>query len=206
MEQNKKDDLDAVREVVKALESFNEEEQYRIIRWSCEKLGIDTPTLSNGQVAFKERPPFAQDTDNVPSVTATDSSRRTITNIKTFVAEKNPKSDNHFAAVVAYYHQFEAPFEMRKDSITKSDLVEATRLADYSRLKRPDQTLVNAMNAGLLDSAGSRGHYALNSVGENLVAMTLPDVTSNGTPTRTRKPKKSTTKPAKKAIKKSSKK
>jgi hypothetical protein len=40
-------------------------------------------------------------------------------------------------------------------------------------LKFPAQTLINAHGAGLLDTA-ERGAYAINSVGENLVAMTLP--------------------------------
>ena len=43
--------------------------------------------------------------------------------IKTFVNQKAPKSDLHFVATVAYYHQFVAPNDQRKDSITKDDLV-----------------------------------------------------------------------------------
>lgn len=174
MEKNKKDDLDAVRELVATLEPFSGEEQKRIIRWACEKLGIDVfegPFVKRGE----ERPePVAAKETGV-------SSSRPAKDIKTFVESKNPKIDNHFAAVVAYYYQFEAPEEERKNTISMKDLREATRYADWKRLKRPDQILVNATKVGLLDNV-SRGHYRINSVGENLVAMVLPD-TSNGVQT-----------------------
>ncbi len=75
------------------------------------------------------------------------------------------------AAVVAYYHRFEA--SEKKDSITQADLLEACRMANYTRPPAPGQTLRNAVNAGLLDRA-DRGSFAVNSVGENLVAVTLP--------------------------------
>jgi hypothetical protein len=79
------------------------------------------------------------------------------------------------AAVVAYYHHFEAPLSDRKDSIGKEDLVDACRKSDRARPKRPEQVLVNAYHAGLFDRAGKAGQYRLNSVGENLVAMVLPE-------------------------------
>jgi hypothetical protein len=57
--------------------------------------------------------------------------------IKSFVTQKAPKSDVHFAATVAYYHQFIAPAGQRKDSITKEDLVEACRQVPRKRPTRP---------------------------------------------------------------------
>lgn len=184
-EDKKKDDFDAVREVVETLKSFSEEDQRRIIRWAGEKLGISGNVFGTNDLVRQSRM-----TDEKESGTSGIS--QIVKDIKTFVNEKSPKSDKHFAAVVAYYYQFEAPQESRKDSITKDDLVEATRLAVYGRLKRPDQTLVNAMHAGLLNNP-SRGHYTLNSVGENLVAMILPDTKSknSGSPRKVKTSKKS---------------
>ena len=89
------------------------------------------------------------------------------------MTEKAPRSDTHFAATVAYYHQFRAPENQRKESITKEDFVEACRQVDRKRPKRPAQVLVNAYQDGLFDRGG-KGQYKLNSVGENLVAMALP--------------------------------
>ena len=193
-EEKKKDDFDAVRELVETLKSFSEEDQKRIIRWAGEKLGISGSVFGTNELGHQ-----SMSTDEKES--GTSGMLQRTKDIKAFVNEKNPKSDNHFVAVVAYYYQFEAPEGERKDSITKSDLVEATRLAVYGRLKRPDQNLVNAMHAGLLNSK-SRGHYSLNSVGENLVAMILPDTKNknSGSPHKV----KSTKKNHRKKLKKSS--
>jgi len=156
MDKEKKDDLDAVREVVAILQVFSSEEQKRIIKWAGEKLGVSIELGDGGAVVLPVSTPasFSKAQD-----------------IKTFVESKNPKTDKQFAAVVAYYYQFEA--SEKKDAISKDDLINATRMANWDRLSRPDQTLVNATNAGFLDNV-SRGRYSLNSVGENLVAMALP--------------------------------
>ena len=98
----------------------------------------------------------------------------------------------HFAAVVAYYHRFNAPAAERKNAVTAEDLQEACRKADRERLKNPGQTLINAFTAGLLDRE-ERGQFGINAVGENLVAMALPEP-----PNGTNRPKKraSKTKPS----------
>jgi hypothetical protein len=98
------------------------------------------------------------------------------------VATKNPKSDVQFVATVAYYYRFEAPEAERKDDITADDLQEAARKVNRDRFTRPAQTLRNAHTLGYLDKGGEKGTYQLNTVGENLVSMTLP---ANGT-TKTR--------------------
>jgi len=157
----KQDDLEAVRTVATALEPFNTEDRHRIIRWASEKLGLTKPA----QAA-------------VPSHVATPASGSTASesragSIKQFIEQKDPKSENQFAAAVAYYYRFEVPENQKKEAITRDDLLEACRLADRPRLKNPAQTLVNAHGAGLLDR-GDKGTYSINTVGENLVAMTLP--------------------------------
>ena len=86
---------------------------------------------------------------------------------------KSPKSDQQFAAAVAYFYRFEAPPDQRRDSIDSDALQEAARLVGRKRLGKPLATLNNAKAAGYLDS-GSRGEFSINSVGENLVAMALP--------------------------------
>ena len=105
---------------------------------------------------------------------------------------QNSKSDNQFAAAVAYYYKFEAPADQRKDAINAEDLVDACRKAQRKRPNKPGQVLVNALHQGLLDKA-ERGQYRINSVGENLVAMVLPS--QDGGPTK-RPMKKARKKPA----------
>jgi hypothetical protein len=86
---------------------------------------------------------------------------------------KAPKSDQQFTAVVAYFYQFEAKSNEKKDAIDASVMKEAARLAGRPQVSRWNMTLTNAKNAGYLDAAGN-GKFKLSSVGENLVAITLP--------------------------------
>jgi hypothetical protein len=95
--------------------------------------------------------------------------------IRSFIDAKKPRNDVQFAAAVAYYHQFEASPAEKKDAINKDDLQEAARKASRERFSKPIVTLSNAHKLGLLDRAGEKGYFSINSVGENLVAMTLPD-------------------------------
>jgi hypothetical protein len=106
--------------------------------------------------------------------------------LKTFVDSKNPKSTQQLAVVVAYYYRFEASPNDRKDTINKNDLNDAIRLTGRRRTPRPDTVLSNSFSAGYFDRPGEAGQYAINAVGENLVAMALPG--DNGKVIR--KPKK----------------
>ena len=57
---------------------------------------------------------------------------------------------------------------------------------------RPAQTLVNAHYQGYLEKGTQRGTYVINTVGENLVAMALPEGATAGSaasPSRRRAPK-----------------
>lgn len=162
----KTDDLEAVRLLAETLQPFTGEDRERIIRWAREKLGM-TVTAAPAVPPRADVPPAEATRD------AAAAASQTAVDIRKFVSEKAPRSDVHFAATVAYYHQFKEPEDQRKDSITKEDLVEACRQVDRKRPKVPAQVLVNAYQDGLFDRGG-KGHYKLNSVGENLVAMALP--------------------------------
>src|SRR6266850_4284462 len=165
----KTDDLEAVRLVAETLQPFTVDDRERIIRWAREKLGM-TVAVAPAILRRTDVPPT-----DAPKEAASMSAQAGV-DIKKFVTEKAPRSDTHFAATVAYYHQFKAPENQRKESITKEDFVEACRQVDRKRPKRPAQVLVNAYQDGLFDRGG-KGHYKLNSVGENLVAMALPRTT-----------------------------
>jgi len=180
------DDLEAVRIVVQALEPFDSKDRDRIIRWSCEKLGMMTPQSAESTV---QKEPQALESSAALQPKQPQIPSRTPIDIRSFILTKNPKSDNHLAAVVAYYHRFEAPASERRDFITKDDLIDACRKADRDRPARPAQVMVNTYHAGLLDKA-ERGQYRLNSVGENLVAMVLPEKTEPSVATQSAPPRK----------------
>ncbi len=162
MEQNTTDEFDILRNIVQQLKGLPKEDQVQVIKWACEKLGITESDASVTPPTNFGIPPAVSSSQN-PGVTST--------NIKSFVEEKSPQSDMHFAVVVTYFYRFLAL--EKKEAITSEDLQEATRLAGRARLTRPSKTLSNAVFAGLLDSAG-RGLWKINTVGENLVAIVLP--------------------------------
>ena len=117
-----------MRLLVETLQPFANEDRERVIRWAREKLGM-TVIVAPAIPPHTDLPSAEATREAVASQTAVD--------IKKFVIEKAPRSDVHFAATVAYYHQFKAPENQRKDSITKEDLVEACRQVDRKRPKVP---------------------------------------------------------------------
>ena len=172
------DDLEAVRAVVEAVQGFKEDEQQRIFRWAAEKVGLKSPFGAPAHpttTAPAISAPITPATTSVAQHPATPGAPVSSgQDIRSFVAAKNPRSDIQYAATVAYYYQFEAPHAERKKVIGKDDLQEATRKTGRERFKRPDQTLRNAHMLGLLDKGDESGTFCINTVGENLVAMTLP--------------------------------
>ena len=181
-EQLEIEDFDTAKAIFEKLKDIPAERRRRILSWVAEGLGIvlqatamsTTPhaPLSPATPALPVQPPQASGTD-----------------IKTFVATKAPKSDVQFAATVAYYYRFEAPPASRRDTIDGDALQEAARLAGRARLSNPRVTLNNAKSLGYLDGT-SPGEFGINSVGENLVAMTLPGNGEAGAKGTTKKAKK----------------
>jgi hypothetical protein len=173
----KTDDLDAVRAVVDAIKDFNTEDQQRILRWVAEKFNLPQPFAGAVGSASSLPPPVTGVVLPITHHPGTPSPGTT-TDIKTFIGEKKPRNDVQFAAAVAYYYRFEAPQAERKEVINKEDLQEATRKAGRDRFTNPFTTLSNAHKLGLLDKGAEKATFCINSVGENLVAMTLPDGTA----------------------------
>lgn len=107
----------------------------------------------------------------IPAPSVASSTRTSSMDIRQFFAEKQPSSDVEAAAVAAYYYQYLA--DERQETIDPATLKEAFRLAKRPLPAKTIFTLVNARNAGYLDSGGEAGHFRLNSVGYNLVEHTL---------------------------------
>ncbi len=168
-----KDDLEAVRAVVEALEGFTPDVQKRIIRWALERVGT---TLG-----------LNLENEQTQSPTNVSSNSSSITDIKTFIASKNPQSDSHFATAVAYYYKFQAPASERRDSINSETLQDACRKVNRDRLKDSYKTLHNTHGSGFLDKGSEKGSFAINTVGENLVAMALPNAGAKTTKKNKRK-------------------
>lgn len=180
--------LDAAKRIVAELDAMTPETQSLALKFAIEVLGLKFPA------AFSPQTPFlagAPPSSHEPGPGGADHS----TDIKSFTALKSPKSDQQFTAVVAYYYLFKAKSEERKDTIDDETVRDAARLAGWPQVSRWQMTLTNAKNAGYLDGLGG-GKFKLSSVGENLVAITLPD--GGG-------PASKTSKKTKKVVKKKSK-
>lgn len=163
--------FDAAKSIVEALKGLDKPSQSLAIRFASETLGLS---------ALGMPPPSSvANTSQVPQPELRGATHST--DIKQFTAAKEPKSDQQFAAVAAYFYRFEAPEPDRKDAIDANTLKEAARLSGRRQAKNWTFTLTNAKNAGYLDSAGS-GQYRINSVGENLVAIALPGDNSKSVP------------------------
>ncbi len=159
-----KNEFDAAKAIVETLTGLDRQQQERAIRFATEALGL------------KAVDAVAKHSDHV--VNASGGRAPTgATDIKKFTETKSPSSDQQFAAVVAYFYQFEAQPSDRRETIDGKLLGEAARLANRRRPSR--YALNNAKNAGYLDSAG-HGEFKLNTVGENLVAMALPSSSGKG--------------------------
>lgn len=163
-EQLEIEDFDTAKAIFEKLKDVPAERRKRILGWVAEGLGV----VLQGAVA-----PLPAPAPGAPAAAPPNAPAAPATDIKTFVASKAPKSDVQFAVTVAYYYGFEAPVGQRHPTITSEILQQAARLAGRARLARAIKTLNNAKTSGYLDSSG-RGEFSINSVGENLVAMTLP--------------------------------
>lgn len=192
MTQAQADDFDIGKAIFDQLKDLPSERQQRVLRWVAEGLGVQVGTHvpQVAQPAGGVQQPQAQ-----PGIAGA-----CVTDIKSFIAAKSPKSDSQFAAAVAYYYRFEAPPAERRDSIDGTALQEAARLAGHRRLSNPLGTLNNTKKLGYLDGT-ARGQFSINSVGENLIAMTLPGGGETPRPARRKNSKKSAKKTASKTKK-----
>jgi hypothetical protein len=164
--------LDAAQKIVAELQGMTNDQQALALKFATETLGLQLPT-AHAQVA---QAPIHSSNVTIATAPVVPGQR---TDIKTFTTTKSPKSDQQFAAVVAYYYQFEAPASHRKESIDAATMKEAARQAGRKQVKNWSLTLDNARRSGYLDKA-ERGAFKLNAVGENLVAITLPGNAGSG--------------------------
>jgi hypothetical protein len=181
------DDIEAVKKIVETVKDLKKEDQERVFRWAAEKLGLINH-LASPPTPPPPLPPAQPGTGTHHHAPASTLGGM---NIKAFIAEKRPRSDVQYAAAVAYYYRFEASQAEKKDQINSEDLQESTRKAGRERFGNPLQTLGNAHKLGLLDRGADRGTFVINSVGENLVAMTLPDGEAVKKPAKKRASRKS---------------
>jgi hypothetical protein len=177
MSDNLDQEITAIRGVLTALEPLDAGIRANVLDYVLKRLGISAATITQPSTPGSPLP-----SSNVtPAGT-------TAVHIKAFKEQKNPKSANEMAAVVAYYMVNLAPLTERRETIKAKDIETQFKIADYPLRSR--FVLANAKNAGYLDSVGD-GEYRLNAVGHNLVVHNLPRKDGQKV-TRPRRAKRST--------------
>ena len=94
--------------------------------------------------------------------------------IRTLKEQKQPRSANEMAALVAYYVSELLPADERREAIATADIEKYFKQANFPLPGRVAMTLANAASAGYFDSVEPRGQWRLNPVGYNLVAHAMP--------------------------------
>lgn len=161
-------EIDAIKTLLEALEPLSARARQSALEYVLRRLEIDLGLPS------PERVSITPTGEPVATIAANDAPQPTgPIHIKSLKEQKNPRSASEMAAVVAYYLSHEADQDKRKDSISTSDIETWFKIAEFKLPERPEFTLVNAKRAGYLKQV-DRGQYALNPVGYNLVAHSLP--------------------------------
>lgn len=177
-------ELGAIQKVIEALKPLDRDETNRVIHYVLNRLGVvDKYDMVERKIPA-ETPTTLQTSDSILRRTIAD-----VKDIKSLKEEKQPKSANQMAALVAYYLTDIAPQEERKQDISSDDVKKYFKQAVFQLPRRLEVTLRNAKNAGYFDSVGN-GMYKLNPVGYNLVVHGLPSKTGKPV-TKTRKKKRS---------------
>lgn len=160
---NEDAELKAINAMVAALSPLKEEQRLRAIEYVLRR--FNAVTLQGPQVAPTSSGLY------VPPPTPSapySSGAPPMADIRTLREQKDPKSANEMATLVAYYLSEQAPLADRKGEISTADVERYFKIAGFKLPADARFTLANARNAGYLDSAGS-GQYKLNPVGYNLV-------------------------------------
>ncbi|WP_315744631.1 hypothetical protein [Bradyrhizobium sp. SZCCHNR1075] len=174
-------ELDAVKVLVQALEPLRPEVRSRVIDHAFKVLGIEHSSvplpLSHAAIAREvpSHPPYEDG----------------LMDIFTLKETKKPKTANEMVAIVAYYLEHIA--SERQTFVTQEEVQKYFVQAKYPMPGSKSQALVNAKNAGYLDSI-EPGKYRLNSVGYNLVAHKMPR--ENAVQPKAKKAKRGAKKPA----------
>jgi hypothetical protein len=167
-------EIDAIKAVLSALTPLSEKARASVLSYVTKRLSIQK---SDDSEAFSEKELETE------AKTITDKASGPPIHIKQLKEQKRPKSANEMAALVAYYlGNISAE---KKETINYKDIEAYFKIAEFPVPGQARFTLVNAKNAGYLDSAGE-GTYKLNAVGYNLIAHTLP---RSGKPTPTHRPR-----------------
>jgi hypothetical protein len=154
-------ELAAIGSIMEALSPLDASGRQRVLEYVLKRLDLET------SVAGSLMPEFLAEA--APAATA----GRTIKDIRSLTAEKQPRSANEMVAVVAYYLSELAGEGEASKTINTEAVSRYFKQARFPMPRAIGSALTNAAAAGYLENVG-RGEYRLSPVGYNLVAHSLP--------------------------------
>jgi hypothetical protein len=163
-------EIQAIRTLLQALEPLSARARKSALEYVLKRLEIRLDALGDDSSAGGGPSVAPESAREAPISGAAPSP---VVHLKVFREQKRPRSDSEMAAIVAYYLAKMAAPGDRKESISKEDIETYFNIAGHPLPKQPQYTLPNAKNAGYFKLLG-KGLYALNPVGQNLVAYNLP--------------------------------
>ena len=172
-------ELQAIGSIMGVLTPLDEGERSRVLEYVLKRLEmatIRTPGASPREIS---------------SSATTSGTTRTVTDIRTLTAEKQPRSANDMVALVAYYLSELAPDSERSDVVNAATIRRYFKMAGFPLPSVLRNVLPNASAAGYLENV-SRGEYRLNPVGYNLVVHGLPRSSGPGPVVPTSRPTRRT--------------
>jgi hypothetical protein len=175
-------EIQAIEQVIGALDPLDQEARARVLDYTFKRLGMEE--RPSAQLSEPSPAPVSDAPTSEPIVSSP-SPRHDIRSLR---EQKQPKSANEMAAVVAYYLADLAPPDERKKEIGTADIEKYFKQAGHPLPQAIEKTLRNAAHAGYFDSA-ARGLYSLNPVGHNLVAHGLPRAGASAKPGSRKKKK-----------------
>jgi hypothetical protein len=193
-DRNVSDELIAIKAVAEALETLTDAGRRHVIAYVADLLGIAGLPVASPSMPTPVMPPGDP---SPPSATAPLAAAQ-ITDVRSLKEQKQPRSANEMAALVAYYVSELLPPDERRSTVSSADIEKFFKQANFRLPSRVTQTLPDAARAGYLDAV-ERGQYKLNPVGYNLVAHGMPSQVGEVSSRGSRPRKKAPSKPTKKA-------
>lgn len=168
-------ELKAIKTIIDVLKPLDETSRSRVLEYVLKRLNM---------AAFRSEPTIVAGEEEAAPINVFGSGP--IKDIRTFTAEKQPRSANEMVALIAYYLSDVAPATEAAPTVNVETIRKYFKLANFPMPRVLKAALTNAAAAGYLENV-SRGEYRLNSVGHNLVVHGLPRSSASGSISKNRR-------------------
>jgi len=159
---SKDKELEAISSIINLLQPLDAIQRNRVLEYVLKRLEMATLSAPRVGLSVEEGEQAAPAPARFP-----------MKDVRSLTAEKQPRSANEMAALVAYYVAELAPEDERSETVNVNVVKRYFKMAGFPLPRVLKNVLSNAFAAGYFDNV-SRGEYRLNPVGYNLVVHNMP--------------------------------